>query len=283
MKKILFPIFSALLICACNTDQQEKAPAAQEGVMAIVSGEAVTEEYFAKEAANLDEDFKKFLATPIGKENFLNYLINEKLFIKAAKDLGLEQNPQYIKEISDIKREQEERLAKAKEYALNRLLMQKLYDDGTISVTEEEMKAYHDKYPYQIYLLEILLQDAKEAADVTRAIRNAKTKQTFQNAVRQFSKDPVSKKNKGELPPFIPGEYLPEIEVAAANTPAYQVQGFIKTPRGFHIIMKTSEERLSYKKAKDRIKQILEKQKLDAYLQTLKDKYGVEVINNEIN
>ncbi len=283
MKKFIFPLLSVFLICACNSDKQEQAVSAEEGVMAMVSGEPITQEYFLKEADNLDEDFKKFIAAPIGRENFLNYLINEKLLIKAAKDSGLEKNPQYIKEIADIEKEQQERLAKAKEYALNRLLMQKLYDEGTISVTEEEMKAYHDKYPYQIYLLEILLDDAKEAADVTRAIRNAKTKQTFQNAVRQFSKDPVSKKNKGELAPFIPGEYLPQIEVAAANTPAYQVQGFIKTPRGFHIIMKTGEEKLTYKKAKDRIKQILEKQKLDAYLQSLKDKYGVEVINNEIN
>jgi hypothetical protein len=59
------------------------------------------------------------------------------------------------------------------------------------------------------------------------------------------------------------------------------MQGFIKTPFGFHIIMKTQEESLSYNNAKDRIKSILEKQKTDAYLQALKDKYGAEVIVNE--
>lgn len=269
-----------LILCAC-----EKTPLnnnAQSGdVLATVAGEPITTTDFETEASSLDDSFQKYLDTDIGRENFLNYLINEKLIIKAAKDNGLENDPQYIKEIKDIEDQQKRSLEKAKDYSLSRLMAQKLYDDGTIAVSEEEIKAYYDKYPYQIYLMEIVLQDAKEAADVTRAIRNSKTKQTFQDAVKRFSKDPVSKQNKGELPPFIPGEYLPQIEVAAANTPAYQVQGFIKTPRGFHIIMKTGEEKLSYNKAKDRIKEILERQKMDAYLNSLKGKYGVEVTNNE--
>ena len=280
MRKLTLLAAALLILCAC-----EKTPLnnnTQSGdVLATVAGEPITTTDFETEASSLDDSFQKYLDTDIGRENFLNYLINEKLIIKAAKDSGLENDPQYIKEIKDIEDQQKRSLEKAKDYSLSRLMAQKLYDDGTIAVSEEEIKAYHDKYPYQIYLMEIVLQDAKEAADVTRAIRNAKTKQTFQDAVKRFSKDPVSKKNKGELPPFIPGEYLPQIEVAAANTPAYQVQGFIKTPRGFHIIMKTGEEKLSYNKAKDRIKEILERQKMDAYLNSLKGKYGVEVINNE--
>ena len=279
MKKLLLPIL-ALTLCACHKKQEEQNTP-QAPVLAQISGEAITEADFSAQAAELDDSFKKFLQTDIGKENFLNYLINEKLMLKAAKDAGLEQNPDYIKEIKDIETEQKTRLEKAKAYALNRLLMQKLYEDGTIAVSEEEIKAYHKKYPYQIYLLEILLTDPKEAADVTRAIRNSKTKQTFEDAVKKFSKDPVSKKNKGALEPFIPGEYLPQIEVAAANTPTYQVQGFIKTPRGFHIIMKTGEERLTYNQAKERIRQILEKQKMDAYLNSLKSKYRVEVTTDE--
>lgn len=279
MKKLLLPIL-ALTLCACHQKQEEQNTP-QAPVLAQISGEAITEADFNAQAAELDDSFKKFLQTDIGKENFLNYLINEKLMLKAAKDAGLEQNPDYIKEIQDIETEQKTRLEKAKAYALNRILLQKLYEDGTIAVSEEEIKAYHKKYPYQIYLLEILLTDPKEAADVTRAIRNSKTKQTFEDAVKKFSKDPVSKKNKGALEPFIPGEYLPQIEVAAANTPTYQVQGFIKTPRGFHIIMKTGEERLTYNQAKERIRQILEKQKMDAYLNSLKSKYRVEVTTDE--
>ena len=45
--------------------------------------------------------------------------------------------------------------------------------------------------------------------------------------------------------------------------------------------MKTGEERLTYNQAKERIRQILEKQKMDAYLNSLKSKYRVEVTTDE--
>lgn len=280
MRKLLPFFLLFVLVCACKREQQPQA--APQDALAMVAGEAVTQTDFDNQAKDLDEDFKKFVKSSFGRENFLKYLINEKLLLKAAKDKGLEKNPEYIKEIAEVEQRQQQALKQTKEYTLNRLLMQQLHEDGTLSVTEEEIKNYYKKYSYQIYLLEILLDDPKEAADVTRSIRNAKTRATFENAVKRFSKDPVSKKKNGALPPFIPGEYLPQIEVAAANTPAFQVQGFIKTTRGFHIIMKTAEEKLAYNQAtKDRIKQILEKQKLDAYLSSLKDKYGVEVITDE--
>lgn len=279
MNKYLFVLCLCVLICACKQEPEPQLP--PQDALALIGTQPITQTDFDNAAQDFDEDFKKFIQSGFGKENFLKYLINEKLLIKAAKDKGLEQSPQYINRITEIEQRQEKALAQAKNYILNQLLMQQLEQDGTLNVSEEEIKNYYKKYPYQISLLEILLDDPKEAADVTRSIRNAKTVATFQDAVRRFSKDPVSKKNNGHLQPFIPGEYLPQIEVAAANTPNYQVQGFIKTARGFHIIMKTGEERLAYNQAtKDRIKQILEKQKLDAYLSSLKDKYGVEVIDN---
>jgi len=115
-----------------------------------------------------------------------------------------------------------------------------------------------------------------------REIHGTRSTERFAEFVRRYSLDSFTNKKDGMLPPFIPGEYLEEIEVAAANTPVMTPQGFIKTPYGFHIIMKVREESISYNNAKDRIKQILEKQKMDAYLNKLKTKYGVEVMNNEV-
>jgi hypothetical protein len=43
--------------------------------------------------------------------------------------------------------------------------------------------------------------------------------------------------------------------------------------------MKLKEESLTYAKAKDRIQEILVKQKLDGYLNSLKSRYAVEVAN----
>lgn len=275
MKNLLYLTLTILALGACTPKQQE----ADTNVLAKVGNEEITQEEFDIKASNLDGDFREFLLTPTGKNNFLSLIINEHLLLKAAKAKNLDSNPEYVAEIEAIRKQQEANLKAAQDFALTRLFMQKLKEDGTITVTEEEIKSYHKKYPYQITLLHILLEDPQKAAAVTREIRTIKSQNTFEDYARKFSIDPVTKKQGGRLPPFIPGEYLPQIEIPAANTPVMQVQGFIKTAQGFHIIMKIKEEALTYTQAKDRIKNILEKQKMDAYLNSLKEKYGVEVTN----
>lgn len=280
MRKILF-FFLLTCLCACAQKEipVQQAEPIDENVLAKVAGYAISQEEFDQRAQFLDEPFQKYIKTPQGKQNFLNYLISEKLLEQEALFKNLNQDPQYQQEISDIIKQQEANLKRAKEFLLKKKLMEELYNQGITYVSEEEIKSYHKKYPYEIKILQIILNDAQEAAQVMNAVKNIKTQSKFQEAIKQFSKDPLVKQNKGALPPFIPGEYLPEIEVPAANSASGQVQGFIQTPLGFHIIMKVGEDRLTYDKAKERIQTILEKQKLDEYLNSLKDKYGVEVKN----
>ena len=90
---------------------------------------------------------------------------------------------------------------------------------------------------------------------------------------RQYSVAPESVRQLS----FMPGEYLADIEVIAANSPTGSVQGFFKTPQGFHIIMKTSEKRLPRKEAEPRIRKVLENKKTDEALEALKNKYEVVI------
>ncbi|MBQ4493699.1 MAG: peptidylprolyl isomerase [Elusimicrobiaceae bacterium] len=281
MRKIISLYILIICLCACL---QKEAPNEQpnilpQNVLAKVAGYTITQEEFDERAALLDPAFKNYISTPLGKQNFLNYLISERLLQQEALFKNLQEDPEYKKEIENLIKQQEIALKRTKEFLLKKTLMDHIYNEGIIYVSEEEIKAYHKKYPYEIKILQILLNDALEAAQVMNAVKNTKTQNSFKEAVMKFSKDPLVKQNKGALPPFIPGEYLSEIEVPAANSATGQVQGFIQTPLGFHIIMKVGEDRLTYDKAKERIKTILEKQKLDKYLNSLKEKYGVEVKN----
>jgi parvulin-like peptidyl-prolyl isomerase len=275
MKKLLITALSAICFTACA----QKEPAPSSVVLAKVGGYPITQEDLDEKAQTLDKDFTQYLTTPSGKENFLGFMINERLLSVAARDMGIEASPEYQNEIDAIKREQARSLRQAKEFALRRMLKEKLAQGGTLTVTEKEAQAYYKQHPYQIYLMHILLADPQEADTVLRAVKGIHSPAAFATAAQRYSIDPQTKNDGGRLPPFIPGEYMQQIEVPAANVPAGQVQGFIKTPQGFHIIMKVKEENLSYAQAKDRIYQILEGQKMDAYLNSLKDKYGVEVKN----
>jgi parvulin-like peptidyl-prolyl isomerase len=283
MKKFLSSAFLICLFCACDKPaQQQEKQLLHDDTLALVGAMPITQTDFDTRTVGMDKEFKDFIKTPAGRENFLNFLINERLLYTAAADNKIEQSKEFISEMEKIQKEQETAFEEHRRYLMGKLLTEKLQKSGVLAVKEEEVRAYHRKYPYQITIAHILMSDPQKAAAVMREAGAARTLANFGELVRKFSIAPNTKKDDGVLTPFIPGEYLPEIEVAAANTPAMQVQGFIKTPLGFHIIMKVKEESLSYNNAKDRITAILEKQKMDEYLNTLKQRYPVEVINNEV-
>jgi parvulin-like peptidyl-prolyl isomerase len=277
MKKLLCIAVLSIVLCACERQEIPQQETLPPDALAKVGDTIITQAYFDEKSADLDNDFKTYLKTPAGKENFLNFLIKEQLILTVAKDNRIDQSAEYRKEIEDLKKAQKQETKAKEEYLLNKLLMEKLEKDGVITVTDDETRAYYRKYPYEITILQILLSDPAQAADVMRSVANVKTQAKFEEAVKKFSADPVSKRRGGQSEPFIPGEYMPEIEIPAANTPVNTVQGFVKTPLGFHIIMKVKEDSLTYSKAKERIKQILVKQKLDEYLNSLKTRYAVEV------
>jgi len=286
MKKILF--LTLILTCAACSPKQENnlpGPAVYNNspVLAYVDNQPITQADFDNAANNLDDNFKKFVTTKSGRANFLSFLISEKLLLADAKNRGIDSTPEYQAEITALEEAQKAALETAKSFALRRNLLESLAQDGTLSVSDEEIKEYYKKYPYEITIKQFIISDSQKAADVMKQMRNVRSTSRFADFARQFSDEPLSKKSGGDMPPFIPGEYLPQIEVPAANSKLMEVQGFITTAQGNHIIMKVAEKRLSYNEAKDRIKMIIENQKLDSYLNSLNKKYNISVVKEETN
>ncbi len=286
MKKIL--TITLLLTCvACSSKQENNLPGPavynNSPVLAYVDNQPITQKDFDDAANNLDDSFKKFVTTKSGRANFLSFLISEKLLLADAKDRGIDSTPEYQAEIAAMEEAQKAALETAKNFALRRNLLESLAKDGTIGVSEEEIKEYYKKYPYEITIKQFIISDSQKAADVMKQMRNVRSTSKFADFARQFSDEPLSKKSGGDMPPFIPGEYLPQIEVPAANSKLMEVQGFITTAQGNHIIMKVAEKRLTYNEAKDRIKMIIENHKLDSYLNSLNKKYNISIVKEEIN
>lgn len=286
MKKIL--TITLILTCvACSSRQDNNLPGPavynNSPALAYVDNQPITQRDFDNAANNLDDNFKKFVTTKTGRANFLSFLISEKLLLADAKDRGIDLTPEYQAEIAAMEEGQRAALETAKNFALRRNLLESLAKDGTIGVSEEEIKDYYKKYPYEITIKQFIISDAQKAADVMRQMRNVRSTSKFADFARQFSDEPLSKKSGGDMPPFIPGEYLPQIEVPAANSKLMEVQGFITTAQGHHIIMKVAEKHLTYNEAKDRIKMIIENHKLDSYLNSLNKKYNISIAKEEIN
>ena len=281
----LLTIILALAACAPKFEepQQEQHVLTTSPVLAYVDNQPITQEDFDRAADNLEDNFKSFVNTKAGRATFISFLISEKLLLTDALHRKLDQTPEYQQEMRALEEAQKIALENAKNFALRRMLFDSLVQDGTLNVTEDEMKEYYKKYPYEITIRQLIISDPQKAATVMREMRNVRTVARFADYAKQYSEDPVSKKTGGEMQPFIPGEYLPQIEVPAANSKLMEVQGFITTAQGNHIIMKVAETRLTYKDAKERIKLILENQKLDNYLNSLNKKYNISIAKEETN
>ena len=286
MKKIItLTLIISCVACAPKQENSSQEPLLYNNspVLAYVENQPITQDDFDKAANNLDDSFRKFVTTKSGRANFLSFLISEKLLLLDAKKRGIDLTPEYQAEITALEEAQKAALETAKNFALRNNLIETLVEDGTLGVSEDEIKEYYKKYPYEVTIKQFIISDSQKAADVMKQMRNVHTTSRFADFARQFSDEPLAKKSGGDMPPFIPGEYLPQIEVPAANSKLMEVQGFITTAQGNHIIMKTAEKHLTYNEAKDRIKMIIENQKLDNYLNSLNKKYNISVVKEEVN
>lgn len=261
-------ILPVLLLLAWGCQQEAPLP---EGTAARVGGETITQQDIDARTALLSKEDREFAKTPIGRQNLLQIITREKLISAAAKEEGLDQSDIYLSLMDDKRAQMAEIYQQFAEQTLERMWYDKLQEAGVTAVTDEEIAEYYKKYPYEMTVRQIIVDNAQTADQVLRALKASPSR--WKELERQYSSAPETLKTLS----FMPGEYLANIEVIAANSPAGSVQGFFKTAQGFHIIMKTNEKRLSRKEAEPRIREVLENKKLDNVLESLKNKYEVVI------
>ena len=260
----------ALLLLTAFGCRQE-APTVAPDTAARVGKETITEQDVASRLALLSDEDREFAQTPIGRQNLLQIITREKLIAAAAKDEKLDESDVYLSIMEDKRRQLEDIYNEFAAQTLEQLWYDELKEKGETAVSDEEISAYYKKYPYEMTIKQIIIDNAQTADQVLRALKSSPRR--WKELERQYSVAPESLRQIT----IMPGEYLPDIEVIAANSPMGSVQGFFKTAQGFHIIMKTSDKRLSRKDAEPRIRQLLEDRKLDKVLDSLKNKYEVVI------
>ena len=289
MRYILACLACLGCLTACQKSQPSVAPATvdfdlapavattdtepKEIWVAQVGTDYITQEQLDSILDTLDPQDRTFAQTPIGRKNFIQLLVREKLAQLDAREKGLDKSDLYLADL-ESKRNQLNEIYQ--DYAQQLLLH--MWDDyqqqqEALKITDEEIEAYFKKYPYEMSIKQIIIADAQTADTVWREVRHNKGR--WKELERQYSIAP--EQSRGKEISFMPGEFIPELEVIAANSSVGSLQGFIKTAQGFHIIMKTGERRLSLKDASPRIRTILENQKRDEVLDALQNKYKVVI------
>ena len=287
MRKILFYTLILGLLAACkqpaepsaqdlslqNPATASVATAESDPVLAQVGTETITKPQFDRLLDTLDAQDRQFAQTPVGARNFLQLLIREKLVLLDAKEKGLDKSELYLDDLEQKRQQLQEIYNNYAQQLLLRMWDEQNYAQGRLKVTDEEIEAYFKKYPYEMTIKQIILADAQTAETIWKELKYNKNR--WKELEKRYSISPQY--SHGQSFSFMPGEFIAELEVIAANSPTGSVQGFVKTPQGFHIIMKTGERRLSLKEAAPRIRAILENQKTDELIEALQNKYKVVI------
>ncbi|MDD6152978.1 MAG: peptidylprolyl isomerase [Elusimicrobia bacterium] len=271
MKKGFIIFLLMLAAWGCTKPQTEETTAPEVAVRVGVV--TVSQEEVEERLRLLSAEDREFAQTPMGRQNLLNIIAREKLIALAAKEEKLDESDVYLALMEDKRAQLDEIYEEYAAQTLEQMWYDKLKENGQLEVTDKEIDDYYKKYPYEMTVRQIILDNAQTADQVLRTLKASPSK--WNTMAKQYSVAPeVIRSDKFS---FMPGEFIPSLEVIAATSANGSVQGFIKTPQGFHIIMKTGEKRLSRKEAEPRIRTVLENKKLDAVLEALQNKYEVVI------
>ncbi|MEH7343027.1 peptidylprolyl isomerase [Bacillus sp. JJ1532] len=141
-------------------------------------------------------------------------------------------------------------------------LMQEKAAIKDIKVTEKELKEYYDNYKPQIKARHILVADEKTANEVKKKLDEGAK---FEDLAKEYSTDPGSAANGGDLGWFGPGRMVPEFENAAYALKVDEISAPVQSQHGYHIIQVTEKkEKKSFEEMKEKMEYDLKVSKLDA-------------------
>ncbi|MED2940170.1 peptidylprolyl isomerase [Cytobacillus horneckiae] len=140
-------------------------------------------------------------------------------------------------------------------------LMQEKAATKDIEVTEKELKEYYDNYEPRIKARHILVEDEETAKEVEKKLNDGGD---FAELATEYSTDPGSAANGGDLGWFGKGQMVPEFEEAAYALKVDEISKPVKSSHGFHIIQMTEkEEKKSFEEMKEEMEYEIKVSKLD--------------------
>ncbi len=220
------------------------ALAADDTIVAKVNGRAITEADLRLAEGEIGNDLGT-LPPDKRRRVLVEYVIENILFAEAGEKEKLGSGQAY-----------EER----KTY-WNRRAMRDTYFDAKVkgSVTEAESKAFYDSQvaatPAQeeVKARHILVESEEKAKEIYEKIAHG---EDFLKMAKQFSKDPGSKEDGGDLGYFARGRMVPQFEEAAFKLQKGEVSLPVQSQFGWHLIKVEDKRQRSappFDKIKDRI------------------------------
>lgn len=260
---LLLAVLLALAACGNKGPDDSK-------VLATVDGQAITEADY--------EDYlraRQMQQPPIPDKDkerkvVLDEMINRALLVESAADHKLDREPDVY---FQIKRQRENVLARAmlrqylKDNPISDDEVQKRYQQEIEKANKNEYRARH-----------VLVRTEEEAKEI---IAELKKGANFATLAKQKSVDVRSGKQGGELGWFSQDVIVPEFFSAVAQLKVGQVtKEPVKTDFGWHVIQLEAvrpRKMPTFDQAKGNIRQLIQQERVDALVKSLKDKAKVKI------
>ncbi|MDQ0232315.1 peptidylprolyl isomerase [Metabacillus malikii] len=245
MKKLVLSVVAAssiFALSACNNEDSE-------AIVETKAGDITKDEFYQALKDRFGEDV-------------LTELVHEKVLSEKYKVTDKEIQAEFDKYQSQLGAQFTSMVQMQGEDVIKNILkvelLRKKAAEADVKVTDEEVKEYYDSLDGKIKASHILVADEKTAKEVQDKL---KKEEKFEDLAKQYSTDPGSAQNGGDLGWFGKDSMVKEFEEAAFKLKEGEVSEPIKSDYGFHII-KVTETRKSLDEMKDTLKEDVRSQKL---------------------
>jgi parvulin-like peptidyl-prolyl isomerase len=272
MRRALFLSALALGFAACRGDK--------DPVLARVGKLKITQSEFQRKLAEVSQGYQDYVLTPSGRRQFLDVLIREKLVLAVAQHSDVPRSADFRARLEQLRRDEEERVREGGESLLTTMWIEDLRSRGLLTATDAEVADYVRKNPTEVEVRHVLLATSEKAEAVAKKLRAGAN---FEKVAKEESLDASTASQGGKFPPLMYGEVIPELEEVVFKMRIGEIGGPLKSKFGYHVVRKDAELRLSANsdETRERVSRLLEKQKLDRYLQQMQEKFPVEVVDEQ--
>lgn len=251
--------------------QQAIAPATeladQDKVLARVNGKPITERDLTLAAEELNDRLPA-MADAQRRDYLVGYLIDIRLGADAAEAAKMADSPSFAQRLAYARDKVlvDEYLAKVAEDAATEEAGRKLYEETVKNLPpEEEVRARH-----------ILVPDEATAKSLAARLKKG---EDFVMLAGEYSKDPGSAKEGGDLGYFTRDRMVPEFAEVAFKLEPGKVSDPVKSQFGWHIIKvedKRNKPMPTYDEVKDQIKTFLIQKAQQEAVLALREKAKIE-------
>lgn len=220
---------SILALSACNNDKADESK-----VIAETSAGNITQEelYEAMKDRFGEQVLRELVSEKVLSEK---YEVTEEEVQERLEELKQQLGPEFEAAMAQSGFKSEEQLSQT----LRISMLQEKAATESVEVSAEEIKEYYDQMKPEIRASHILVDDVETANEVKKKLDEGAD---FAELATEYSTDPGSAPNGGDLEWFGAGVMLPEFEQAAYSLEVNQISEPVQSTYGFHIIKVTDKK-----------------------------------------